>query len=53
MRRALAGVAADFYTGTLSFADLSAWLSFLAYRWSGYALLNWADDPAILAFVFC
>jgi hypothetical protein len=26
---------------------------FLAYRWSGYALLNWADDAAILAFMFC
>jgi len=25
----------------------------LAYRWSEYALLNLADDPAILAFIFC
>jgi hypothetical protein len=25
----------------------------LAYRWAGYALLNWADDAAILALVFC
>jgi hypothetical protein len=23
------------------------------YRLSGYALLNWADDAAILAFMFC
>ncbi len=23
------------------------------YRFSGYALLNWADDAAILAFMFC
>ena len=53
MRRALQGVTADLYTGPLNSADLSAWLAFLAYRWSGYALLNWADDPAILAFVFC
>jgi hypothetical protein len=25
----------------------------LAYRWAGYALLNWADDAAMLALVFC
>ena len=25
----------------------------LAYRWAGYALLNWADDAALLALVFC
>ena len=25
----------------------------LAYRLAGYALLNWADDAAILAFMFC
>jgi len=24
-----------------------------AYRLAGYALLNWADDAAILAFMFC
>ena len=53
MRRALAGVAADLYTGPLRSADLAAWLSFMTYRWSGYALLNWADDPAIMALVFC
>jgi hypothetical protein len=23
------------------------------YRLAGYALLNWADDAAILAFMFC
>ena len=26
---------------------------FTAYRLGGYALLNWADDPALLAIVFC
>jgi hypothetical protein len=26
---------------------------FHAYRLAGYALLNWADDAAILAFMFC
>ena len=25
----------------------------LGYRWAGYALLNWADDAALLALVFC
>ena len=25
----------------------------IAYRWAGYALLNWADDAAMLALVFC
>ncbi len=27
--------------------------TFHAYRLAGYALLNWADDAAILAFMFC
>ena len=27
--------------------------TFQAYRLAGYALLNWADDAAILAFMFC
>jgi hypothetical protein len=26
---------------------------FHAYRLAGYALLNWGDDVAILAFMFC
>ncbi len=26
---------------------------FTAYRLGAYALLNWADDPALLAIVFC
>jgi len=26
---------------------------FWAYRASAHALLNWADDPALLAIVFC
>lgn len=25
----------------------------LAYRWADYALLHLADDPALLALVFC
>lgn len=25
----------------------------LAYRLAGYALLNWADDAALLALMFC
>jgi hypothetical protein len=25
----------------------------LAYRWAGYALLNLADDAAMLALMFC
>ena len=26
---------------------------FTAYRLGSYGLLNWADDPALLAIVFC
>lgn len=26
---------------------------FMAYRLGAYALLHWADDPALLAIVFC
>jgi len=25
----------------------------LGYRWAGYALLNWADDAALIALMFC
>lgn len=25
----------------------------LIYRWAGYALLNWADDAALMALMFC
>ena len=25
----------------------------LAFRFSTYALMNWMDDPALLAIVFC
>jgi hypothetical protein len=25
----------------------------LTYRWAGYALLNWADDAALMALMFC
>ncbi len=28
-------------------------LTYGLYRFSSYALLNWADDAAILAFMFC
>jgi hypothetical protein len=44
---------------TASIAPASTWqdgleqLTYAAYRFSGYALLNWADDVAILAFMFC
>jgi hypothetical protein len=27
--------------------------SFLVYRLAGYASLNWADDAALLALMFC
>ena len=23
------------------------------YQWAGYALLNWVDDAALLALMFC
>jgi hypothetical protein len=26
---------------------------FLSYRLAGYAALNWADDAALLALMFC
>jgi len=26
---------------------------YAAYRLAGHALLNWVDDPALLAIVFC
>jgi hypothetical protein len=28
-------------------------LTFHSYRLAGYAALQWMDDPAILALVFC
>jgi hypothetical protein len=28
-------------------------LTYVAYRFSAYTLLNWGDDVAILAFMFC
>jgi len=28
-------------------------LVFSAYRLASHALLNWADDPALLAIIFC
>jgi hypothetical protein len=33
--------------------DGLAQLTCLAYRFSAYTLLNWGDDVAILAFMFC
>jgi hypothetical protein len=37
----------------VSFAGLVEQAIFLSYRLSSHALLNWADDPALLAIVFC
>ena len=37
----------------LKFEYLTGQAVALAYRWAGYALLNWADDAAILALMFC
>ncbi|MDB5964426.1 MAG: hypothetical protein JWQ72_926 [Polaromonas sp.] len=28
-------------------------VQWLAFRFSTYAVLNWMDDPALLAIVFC
>lgn len=33
--------------------DLAAQAWVAVHRLSAYALLNWLDDPAILAFAFC
>lgn len=35
---------------------LNQWIDqalFFAYRWADYAVLHLADDPALLALVFC
>jgi hypothetical protein len=37
----------------VSFANLIEQIVFASYRLSSHALLNWADDPALLAIVFC
>jgi hypothetical protein len=37
----------------LGLDDLMVQATLLAYRFAGYALLNLADDAAILAFIFC
>lgn len=29
------------------------WVTFTGYRISSHALLNWMDDPGLLAIVFC
>jgi hypothetical protein len=34
-------------------AGLIEQIVFFSYRLSSHALLNWADDPALLAIVFC
>jgi hypothetical protein len=34
-------------------ASLIDQIVFFSYRLSSHALLNWADDPALLAIVFC
>jgi hypothetical protein len=33
--------------------DLANIATYHLYRWAGYALLNMADDVAMLAFMFC
>jgi hypothetical protein len=37
----------------VSFAGLIEQIAFFSYRLSSHALMNWADDPALLAIVFC
>jgi hypothetical protein len=37
----------------VSFTGLIEQALFLSYRLCAHALLNWADDPAVLAIVFC
>ncbi len=37
----------------MTFALLIDWVTVTAYRISSHALLNWVDDPALLAIVFC
>jgi hypothetical protein len=37
----------------VSFAELIEQITFFSYRLSSHALLNWTDDPALLAIVFC
>jgi hypothetical protein len=37
----------------LSLAGLVEQAMFFSYRLATHALLNWADDPALLAIVFC
>ena len=37
----------------MTFNDWVDQAMMLAYRWAGYALLNWADDAAIMALMFC
>ena len=39
--------------GLLNASDLIEQAVALAYRLAGYALLNWADDAALLALMFC
>ncbi len=36
----------------MTFVVFVEWATFTAYRISTHALLNWADDPALLAIVF-
>lgn len=38
---------------TLAWSESMEQLTYSLYRFSAYALLNWADDAAILAFMFC
>jgi hypothetical protein len=37
----------------VNLAGLVEQIAFFSYRLCSHALLNWADDPALLAIVFC
>jgi hypothetical protein len=37
----------------MKFENLIDWAVVCAYRLSTHALLNWAEDPALLAIIFC
>lgn len=37
----------------LAIEPLMAQAVYTAYRLGGYALMHWADDPALLAILFC
>jgi hypothetical protein len=43
----------DYRLRKMTTHDLTEKAIALAYRISGYALLNWVDDAAMLALIFC